>query len=78
MHTFKKIACVAALLFATATSAFAADGTVVTNALNIRAESNTNSLILSTAYNGQVLNILSKENSFYKDVQYDQSCIFRY
>ena len=66
MHTFKKIACVAALLFATATSAFAADGTVVTNALNIRAESNTNSSILSTAYNGQVLNIISKENSFYK------------
>lgn len=66
MHTFKKIACVAALLLATATSALAANGTVVTNALNIRAESNTNSAILSTAYNGQNLNIVSKENSFYK------------
>ena len=66
MHMFKKVVSAIALLLMTATSCFAAEGTVVTDVLNIRSAPNTNSEIISRVYNGQVLNIVSKEDSFYK------------
>lgn len=68
MHMFKKVVSAIALLFMTATSVSAAEGTVVTDVLNIRSASNTNSTIISRVYNNQILNIVSKENSFYKIV----------
>lgn len=65
MHSLKKVISLAALLLITATSCFAAEGTVVTDVLNIRAQATTDSAVIDKVYNGQILNITSKENSFY-------------
>ncbi len=66
MHTFKKVASIAAVIFMTATSCFAAEGTVITDALNIRSAPSTSSTVISKAYKGQILDITSKEDSFYR------------
>ena len=66
MHTFKKVASIAALMFMTASSCFAAEGTVITDALNIRSAPNTDSTVISKVYKGEILDITSRENSFYR------------
>lgn len=66
MHTFKKAFSVAALILMTTVSCFAAEGTVITNALNIRSAPSTDSTIISKAYKGEILDITSKKDSFYK------------
>ncbi len=66
MNTFKKVASVAALIFMTATSCFAAEGTVTTDALNIRSAPSTDSKKISSAYKGEILNISSAEGAFYR------------
>ena len=66
MHTFKKVASVAALCFTIATSCFAAEGTVITNGLNIRTAPSTDSAVISQANTNDTLDITSKEGSFYR------------
>ena len=66
MHWLKKVTFAIATLIMTTTFANAAEGTVVTDVLNIRSSASTDSAIISKVYNGQILNIVSKENSFYK------------
>ena len=66
MYTFKKVASVAALIFMTATSCFAAEGTVITDALNIRSAPSTDSTVVSSAYKGEILDISSAEGAFYR------------
>lgn len=66
MHTFKKVASLAALIFMTATSCFAAEGTVITDALNIRSAPSTDSTVISSAYKGEILDISSAEGAFYR------------
>ena len=66
MYTFKKVASVAALIFMTSTSCFAAEGTVITDALNIRSAPSTDSTVVSSAYKGEILDISSAEGAFYR------------
>ena len=66
MNTFKRVASVAALIFMTATSCFAAEGTVIADALNIRNAPSTDSTVISSAYKGEILDISSKEGAFYR------------
>ncbi len=66
MHTFKKVASVAALVFMTTISCFAAEGTVITDALNIRSAPSTDSTVISSAYKGEILDITSTEGAFYR------------
>ncbi|MBR5586426.1 MAG: SH3 domain-containing protein [Clostridia bacterium] len=65
MHIFKKVALVAATTFIFASSCYAANGTVTTDALNIRSAPDTNSSILGKAYSGETLNVIGTEGSFY-------------
>jgi len=66
MHTFKKVASIAAVIFMTATSCYAAQGTVITNGLNIRTAPSTDSAVISKANTNDILNITSKEGAFYR------------
>jgi len=66
LHTFKKIASVAAIFFMTTSSCFAAEGSVITDALNIRSSPSTDSKVISRAYKGQIVNILSTQGDFYQ------------
>lgn len=75
MNTFKRVASVAALIFMTATSCFAAEGTVITNGLNIRSAPGTDSTVITKAYTGEILDITSKEGSFYR-ILYNDSVAY--
>ena len=66
MHTFKKVASIAAVVFMTAFSCHAAQGTVITNGLNIRTAPSTDSASISKVDTNDILNITSKEGAFYR------------
>ena len=68
MNAFKKVASVAALIFMTASSCFAAEGTVITNGLNIRSAPGTDSAVISKANSGEILDITTKDGAFYRIV----------